>query len=127
MAYHGNQIMLVDGTAGYIYTVSTDTFEIITDQTDADGQTIKFTGTFDGPHYEASGSYPGEDGTESVEIDFELYSDSFGAGTIKTTIDGEVTTEELGLVRADSILEEPTYGSGFSRITLNIRHTSKDC
>jgi len=101
------------------------TFEIITNLTDADGDTIILTGTFTEASYQASATYPGENGNEKIEVEFELFSERFGAGTMTTTVGSEVTTETLGLARTDSIIEEPTFGAGINSITLTISDTSE--
>ncbi len=100
------------------------TFSVITNRTDADGKTVVVTGTFDGAHYTGSARYPAEGGTEQLDLGFELYSDSFGVGTATTTLGNDVTTEHLGMVRAESLIEEPVYGPGLSRIPLVISELS---
>jgi len=101
------------------------TVEITTNKTDADGKTIKLIGTFTEASYQASATYPGENGTETIEVEFELLSENFGSGSMTTTIGSEVTTESLGLARTDSLIQEPTFGAGINSLTLTISDTSE--
>lgn len=100
------------------------TFTVDLNETDANGDPVVLEGTFAGPRYSASASYPVDGGTETTEVEFELYSDNFGVGTVTTTLGNAVTIENLGLVRAESLIEEPTYGPGLSRLALTISASS---
>lgn len=75
-AYNNTQLLLVDGTAGYVYTVATDAFEIITDPDFVPPDTVTFQQGY--AIYTIPGTNLFQVGTLNDFLDWDvLYQDQF--------------------------------------------------